>query len=252
MKHSRMFSLAGAVLVLATFVVKEVIEDRMRDKIDTLDGVERHYALQARSTSTQVEEISVEQAIDLPDLSDSAVNRRPFIRYVDSAMFISGLARAHIEDTRAMNDGTSEVLLNIPGAFDENEDHADLADTRHRLTLDEDSRHYRMVDALDETKNTLLEGHMKDRFLPQFLPDDLRDEIQQYRYQVSQVYLDVLESYSGSIDDREVAINYLRLYRESLSQRSRRISEIGYGFYGLGWLINLAGGLLGNRIAAEE
>jgi hypothetical protein len=124
-KHSRAFSILGALLVFATFITKDGWRDNLRDLVSSVEAAETQHQMQNMIHQINYGPAQMSDPVYLTYVDVSALRGHP-VPVVGGAEFIT-VQRSNLTQTTAVDllDGVSDLLLKAPSK-DLQKQHDDL------------------------------------------------------------------------------------------------------------------------------
>ena len=236
-RWKRAIAIVGALVVLSSFIVKEVLGERIHSKLEGIASAIREFSSETQSDQLSTEILALEEKYD-QSTARMRVKRTEQIDVADITVRENlDLTGTVLRRARSLSASSKRLVSTLPGSND--------------LMV--------LLAAADKELNDLDEKikALGQRALEFFLddvdfespndPDSKKAAAEGYAIRNSLVGLRgrVIECNSRLADARERILEAATSYRERTEAVSKKWTLISYALFAFGWTVGLVGSLLG-------
>jgi hypothetical protein len=227
-RHSRVMTLAGAGIVFVTFVVKEGMEAKLRNIIQSVDLTNQTISIQESIGNETQELLKLQTTAN--EILVHVRKQEPHPEKVDTTLeemqYLSDIAAMYMADTDSFDSNTESAVQSIPTT--EAEGRRKQAETSTSATKGyrDELSHYNSVMSI----LALAENNSNPEKLSERNTLNLK-----YKALVGQLKAPQATAQKRS----QQALNDATNYRARLERQYKRYLDLSYGLYALGWLLSL-------------
>jgi DNA-binding PadR family transcriptional regulator len=245
-RHNKLLSFVGSMIVLGTFITKEVVQEGLKSHIEALDRSEQRTGpLPEEDLSGDKEAVFAEKS-DSPPLTDST----DLQVFMDSLLrFNSDVYHDWLRIDRAGQE-TRGLVERLPP-------NTKAPGPRRPTIQSEVESESKLIGQLPielaklaSQRYTFASDEMQGKFMgPKTkLTKDGRKRLKELRSSYREVYYHSQSDWLNVRMLRKEALEAIESYRDVLEKEHERATIIGYIFYGIGWGLNLIGGVAGVKL----
>lgn len=238
-KLSVVVSLVGAGIVLATFVVKDVMNERLKDINDSLSSAEGFYLSQTYNLFVQDDLSYIKQEVDETKVAISS-NGQPAIDVNQQMIAVRAQASDdHVNVVIEYIRNLAQLIEKLPQEQDKSKQVGALLDQSSR-----DSAEIKALQAEITPLFAILRQNPKD---PKAI-----GQLKDFVAKTAKIPNDTQSMIAKTTTLTGAVVSDLRA-KKKVSERDYDVTTIlSYILFGLGWLTGLAGQLLGTAAPAES
>jgi len=268
-RHARELSLIGSFVVLGTFAVREIIEQDLRARIDSVNELLQEFSTPDQRDVTVGETDRIINGIETPTVpAQLGDNKVPLSVYVKPLILISSEVSDLDIRGQGLDDGTRTLINSLRLWGNPTVGSTSVGDLKRELG--EDPKDTKDIIGLrlgpsESTKDALNELRVEgsrlvcgksdcsdDSDVDNLLSDGSRIQLVQLRNGYKDLYRRVQFDYYFCLIRRHVALVFAEINRKSLSTLNQASIFVGYVLYAIGWSLNVVGTWFGLKISSSE
>lgn len=246
-RYKNAATIIGSLVVLGSFITKEVVQEHLRSTIDSLHSAEQTFQVRSDNIFQQQQLTTLSESMESVRLDQQAAPKRiEVLRHTlqDAIEHDTEIIDTALQRAKQSNKDVRDFITQIPDVKPLEED-VEFSDQQLDKLLQENN----------SLKGRNVNNYLDDDDFVGPAPDEraLVDQLIHLRFEITEARDRTLRVATNSSGLRDKALIVSKRYREEIENKYKRYALAIYVLFGFGWVFGLGGRLLGfDAVTAEE